>query len=468
MIDLQSQVVIGLLKDPDLISRLKRAKITPDDFRDDFVKTVVRLALHLDRTGSEINETTLQDLISKDDGIPPFKKVGFSQRLLDAADKPVEAAAYTLQAIAEYKASEEFLGLLSYMSEQYHEGKSIEELSLMMRERARSIVADQATYEVGEYNTLVSFEAREEERLQSSSDHSSNLRFNPEGRMAYMAKYFPQGIARQTITGVGGHTGVGKSIFLSNIGLEAIDPYNGQNVLYVFAENRPIEALTRLDAIVTGATQDELFIPGQSGPKEVFANMDREGWGRLFWSKVRIKEFTALTIEQMLSDFKDQGITIDVLVVDSPDHMKPVAGSNMDFHLYKGAVYLDIKDLMDRYNLTVFTSMPLKVSALKKSSLDAEDVAGSAEIPRLLDYLLSFMSDGEDLLLGRRRVQFAKSRGMGGLKGQVIELGLLDNLRFVLWSEFAVEVGRRAGNKGLSLPRANGKRVEVNMEALFE
>jgi len=275
--------------------------------------------------------------------------------------------------------------------------------------------------------------SRREERLETVEDESRSLKCV--GNLSPFGKYFTRGIFKEEITAIGGPTYAGKSILLSNFINIAMHPENGLNVLYVFAENRAIQALSRIDAIVLDRDYDALFLTSNDPRGDKFFSTAREeGWGDMRAYKVVPGSFTADDIQLMIDECKDEGFFPDVLAIDSPDHQRSIKPLKDSWQV-KGQVYWDIKALVTRENLIALTSLPMKPSSVKSSSVSAEDVAGSYDISRIVDNLILFNVNQDDAMLGRITLQIPKNRE-GKTDKKNIEFRVKNSLKVVPWEEF--------------------------------
>lgn len=106
-----------------------------------------------------------------------------------------------------------------------------------------------------EYGSVDSFKHREGYRINRNNKSEGVLHFE---FLKWMADYFPQGLPDNSVFGVAGPTGVGKSLMMANVALEGMMPHNKLDVVAIIAENRYIDWATRCDAMLMDVPIDDL------------------------------------------------------------------------------------------------------------------------------------------------------------------------------------------------------------------
>ena len=249
-------------------------------------------------------------------------------------------------------------------------------------------------------------------------------------------KYFTRGFQPEEVIAIGGPTYAGKSILLTNFIRLAAHPKNGMNVLYVFAENRYVQAASRLDSIILNENYQVLYenaLENRTGGK-FFRKAKEKGWGQIIMAKVQPKKFTADTIDSMIEEIEmDLGIKIHVLAIDSPDHQE--ARDRQDaWHQGKGQVYYENKQLTMERGLINISTLPMKASSVKKESVQNEDAAGSYDISRVCDDMIMFNKSDTDQMLNRATIQVTKNRdGVTDSKKNYFHFD--PSLRLIPWDE---------------------------------
>jgi len=132
--------------------------------------------------------------------------------------------------------------------------------------------------------------------------------------------------------------------------------------------------------------------------------------------------FSVLTITRALNELKHkEGFVPDVLIVDSPDLMRPSADLNVTGDNYsrvsKSMVYWELKALAIDHNYILFcTSQLTRDVAKKKDPLmaGAEDIADAYDKVRIADVMILLLETVELVLHNQVAVKIGKNRD--GLK----------------------------------------------------
>jgi len=437
--DYEKGLIAACLQDTELFKRTARAKVTHSHFRDKDCSYLFKVMTDLAQQGSEVNEHTVLMSVSLKKDIEKKHKDILTSKVKSYANQSLDFKQFSINTMVEKRRMFDIMRNLVAVTEKIHNHTATaDELEKELSRLAKDASNSGQEIDVVEYNTINSWNYRVAERhaisLSAESDGAGYLKVA--GYLDFLADYFPLGFPPQTLTGVSGMTGVGKSHFMNAFAFMSIMPVNACNVLYFISENRRIETESRLDSIFLERTYASLYTEAQSDPvaEEVFANQKKKGWGRLFTSKVVVDRFDINTIEQTIEFVEESfGTKISVIIIDSPDHMVP---STQVFKMNerKAAVYKEIKAMADSKSLVMIVSIPQKAGSVGKSDISSDDVAGSYDIPRILDNLIMFLHCTQDDFLHRRRIKVAKLRG-NALDGKIIPLRLKNDLTFTLWEE---------------------------------
>lgn len=228
---------------------------------------------------------------------------------------------------------------------------------------------------------------------------------------ACLATYFDPFFAPETITTIEGKTNSGKSVLLTNIMKMALKPQNGLNCLYLYSENRAIEAEGRLDAILLDVPYKESVKKRELTDAEIeqIENMPNNGWGFMFSKRLPYGHSTVEDIKRYLAEYEEKNINIDVVFLDSPDHMK-ASGKSDTWWLGKLAVYEEIKACAEQFKVSFFCTRQTKGSTSSKE-IDAYSGKGGEGIPAIVDNQIIIDYDPkENMLSGIRKLVIVKCR----------------------------------------------------------
>lgn len=237
---------------------------------------------------------------------------------------------------------------------------------------------------------------------------------NPE-----LHEFFPLGINEGEQLLVLGPTNVGKSFLAQDILIHAF-LHNGLNVAFCVTENEESLNNARFDAQINDVPYTDMY-EGTLDAEKVREISDKyKAWeadsniGSVRFVKLVPKRFTAVHIDRALSDIEAEiGEAVDVLIIDSPEHMLPIH-EKKSFHEDKAEVYYDLKTLVSlRKLIGVYTVQRKRDgSSLFKRRKDEEklmppspeEAAGSIEIPRIADHIIA-MSPPTPLDIMKKRVK---------------------------------------------------------------
>lgn len=407
MFSLDEDFLAMLMQNPNKLEDAFFAGIKPKHLSDGYSKYIYEKICQLHREKSEINKNTVQDFIRKDNDVSHSKKVVYQDFVEKLAKKNVDSSSYTLNRLQdkreELDVAEVLSGAANYLNEHDLENAYAE------LDKIRSVKSGSSLIQFRDYFDEQQYESRQKEREEIISDTSHNLRMV--GRFSFLEKYFPHGIQKQTITTVGGPTGIGKSLMLTNLAELAIHPENKLNILYLIGENREIEATSRLDSVILRKPYQMLYKDSEGQEKEFdFFRSMKKDYGKLYTVKFAINSLTVSDIDNALTRFYDTSdIRFDGVIWDSPDHVR--AGQYFQQRYQsKAYVYEEIKAFSEKWDVFSITSLQTKASSAKKDRMTSEDTAGAYNIAQLSDNQIFYLKDEEDFLLNRRRIQLAKLR----------------------------------------------------------
>lgn len=442
--DFEKGLIAACLQDSKIVERAMMAKIKPHHFKDRDCGIIFDIIGQLTREGAEVNPKTIGMSVGFRTDIEKRHKDVLKSKISSYSKDNVDITEFSIMTMVEKRRVTDITSSIGDIIDRIHEGtSSADELEKELSHLVKSISAKGDKIDLGEYNTLDAWRERVETRRQmrQAMEEGGAGYLKLAGYLTVFKDYFPNGFPPQTITSVAGMTNVGKSHMMNAFAYMSILPENACNTLYIISENRRIETESRLDSIMSGEDSQEVAKGEESRVQEkIFKRQKKDGWGRLFTCKVTVGKFDKSTIETAMDFIREHyGVTINVLVIDSPDHMVPEGMSERAFGWEKkGGVYNDIKALADDYNLPIITSVPSQAATEGKSDVGNANVAGSYDIARMVDNMIMFLHSPQDDLLNRRRVKVTKLRG-AALDAQIIALRLKSDLTYTVWRELDEE-----------------------------
>jgi len=438
--DFEKGLIAACLQDRKILDRAVMARVKPQHFKDRDCKIIFDVITNLAKEGSEVNFKTVSMTVSLRTDIEDRHKDVIKSKVKSYSTDEVDIAEFSIKTMIEKRRVTDITSAIGEIVDRIHDGSaSADELENELSFLIKSLSAKGESIDLSEYNTLEAWQSRVAERqlIQQAITDGGSGYFRLAGYLNVFEDYFPMGFPPQTITTVGGMTNVGKSHMMNAFAYMSIMPENACNTLYIISENRRIETESRLDSIMSGQSADVIARGEPSVVHEkLFKRQRKKGWGRLFTCKVTVGKFDKSTIEAAIDFIQEHySAKINVLVIDSPDHMAPVNVSAKAVSWEKkAAVYNDIKSLADEYNLPVITSVPMQAATEGKADVSSANVAGSYDISKLVDNMIMFLHSPQDDLLNRRRLKVTKLRG-AVMDGKIIALRLKPDLTYTVWRE---------------------------------
>lgn len=439
----EGTLITACIQNEEIFKRARRAGFDSDFFSDNVLyEYLFQQATYLHQIGNPFTKSAFEKIIANDGTLTDREKAAYVAKVHTLLNTRVESdAELAFDRLKQRKQDRDILELIRSGAQDYKAHKDPAEIIDSLRRGINRLTTLSHEFEI--QNFWAEFHKRREKReavVELSSD-----RFHFREPLIPFQRYFPRGIPAETLFSVAGPTFAGKSTVLVNMARLAVSPANGLDTIYIAAENSMEQTGNRLDALILDREYDELFDQEyHEGPLSdidftFFRTAKKRGWGDLYIVKVPTKRFDANTIRQIIESVVDQGGAPKVLFVDSPDHQLPVAKSDQ-WWMDKGNVYYDLKDVAEEYQQIVFMSTPMKPSSVKKEAVSNEDVGGSYDISRVLDFQIMFNVDPQDRLLRRGRLVVTKNREYGLIDNKPVDLYFKHSNLLVPFDEALVEM----------------------------
>ena len=198
------------------------------------------------------------------------------------------------------------------------------------------------------------------------------------------------GLGPRELGAIMGTTGRGKSIFATHLGFSAI--WSGKRVLHLSLEMSSSLVATRYDSRWTGYLHKELKRCDLTEEDEeqlasVYERDKRRFFKRLRIVSTPIRGCDISLVQGIIDDFIRDFGGIDLLIFDSPDHMRSGSGYR-ELRQQQAASYWDVKNLIDNLGIPCWVTMQAGRQAVRGTAT-TEDVAESYDKSRILDVVLS-------------------------------------------------------------------------------
>lgn len=421
MMNLSDEFVAAVLQDDKLLKKAIRAGIRAEHLDNGYAKEVYKVAVDLAARGLEVTRDTVYNEFVKGDLAAKDKSVyaNFSKRLFE---KSVDAAQYSFEALRERRNVLDFAFAMQQAQQEFMKTKNVERAQRIIKSFTGS--ADQLVFR--DYFSDEFIDWRVSERTKLASPDAGSIQMK--GRFEFLAKYFPLGLTKQTVTNIGGPTGVGKTLLMTNLVELAVSPHNKLNVLYLIGENREIESTSRLDSVFTDMDYTHLYSGSSESTFLEHLEEIRQECGKLVTCKFHINSITVDDVSSAIEAYTDRtGVVFDAVFCDSPEHIRSSRYKEREY-MRKVATYEDFKESAERLNYTFVSTLQLKASAAGRDNATSEDAAGAYAISQLADNQIFYLKNKEDFLLNRRRIVFPKLRDAKN-DGAMVTLRVDNSLR---------------------------------------
>lgn len=226
------------------------------------------------------------------------------------------------------------------------------------------------------------------------------------------------GIQRKEMLLVSANSGGGKSIVMSNLGLNFLN--QGLNVLYVSLELSEDMIAKRFDSMITDISTVEVLPRAKEVSQIILSKKDQ--LGKLFIVRMPTNS-NANDIRSYLKEFElKHNLVPDVLLVDYLDLM----GSNQ--YSRPGDVFdkdkqasEQLRDLIHDYNMVLVTASQQNRGAIDATELNQSHIAGGISKVNTTDIYMSIIMNDQMRARGEIAFQFLKTRSSDGV-GKTINL----------------------------------------------
>lgn len=199
-------------------------------------------------------------------------------------------------------------------------------------------------------------------------------------------------------------TGAGKSMVLVHLGAQAIKA--GLNVVHYTLELSHTTIGQRYDSCLTGAHLKDLF-----SLKEQIYEKVKDIEGNVIIKEYPTKSANTNTIRAHLDKLKQQGIPIDMIIVDYGDLLKPLTaprGSEKRHDLE--SIYEELRATAQIYECPLWTASQTNRSGLNAELITMEAVSESFNKCFVADFIFSLSRTIADKAKNRGKIFIAKNR----------------------------------------------------------
>lgn len=221
------------------------------------------------------------------------------------------------------------------------------------------------------------------------------------------------GVSRGTVSFTLAGSGVGKSVLLTNFGLNHVE--QGLNVVYVTLELSEDLVAKRSDSMVTGISSREIFKRMEEVADRVRLRKRKCGALQL---KYMPSGSNCRDIASYLREYTIQtGIKPDVLIVDYIDLMSPNAKVKDLGNLWVKDKYVteELRSLAGEYNVICYTAAQLNRGAMEEETHRQDHIAGGISKIQTADNVWSIYQSLDMKEAGLYQIQLIKTRSSSGV-----------------------------------------------------
>lgn len=199
-------------------------------------------------------------------------------------------------------------------------------------------------------------------------------------------------------------TGAGKSMVLVHLGTQAVKA--GLNVVHYTLELSHTTIGQRYDSCITGMELKDLF----NFKEEIYEKV-KDIEGNVIIKEYPTKSASTATIRAHLDRLKQQGVPIDMIIVDYGDLLKPVNAprGNEKRHDLE-SIYEELRAIAQVYECPVWTASQTNRSGLNAELITMESISESFNKCFVADFIFSVSRTIEDKAKNRGKLFVAKNR----------------------------------------------------------
>ena len=199
-------------------------------------------------------------------------------------------------------------------------------------------------------------------------------------------------------------TGAGKSMALVHLGAQAVKL--GKTVIHYSLEMSDTVIGTRYDSCITGVKLGDIF----KFKEQIYENI-KDIDGNVIIKEYPTKSATTTTIKNHLERIKSRGISIDMIIVDYADLLKPVNSKRTSEKRHDlESIYEELRGIAQVFECPIWTA-----SQTNRSGLNAEviDMSSSSEAYNkcfVADFIFTLSRTKEQKAMNKGNMYVAKNR----------------------------------------------------------
>jgi KaiC/GvpD/RAD55 family RecA-like ATPase len=226
------------------------------------------------------------------------------------------------------------------------------------------------------------------------------------------------GISRKELLLLMAGSGVGKSIVMSNLAVNFLN--QKLNVCYITLELAEEVVAKRLDSMVTGIAQKDIF----EKMTKIATDLERkkDAMGKFFIKRMPESTTSANMIRAYLKEFEmAHGFIPDVLIIDYMDLMTSnhkISAENL--FVKDKYVAEELRSISNDYNMLLVSASQMNRSAIGADDIDQSNIAGGLSKINTCDNLIAIIQNDAMKAQGEYMFKFVKTRNSNGVGKHVV------------------------------------------------
>lgn len=221
------------------------------------------------------------------------------------------------------------------------------------------------------------------------------------------------GISRKELLLLMAGSGVGKSIVMSNLAVNFL--HQKLNVCYITLELAEEVVAKRLDSMVTGVSQTDIF----NKMVKVASDLERkqESMGKFYIKRMPESTTNANAIRAYLKEFEmANGYLPDVLIVDYMDLLTSnhkISAENL--FVKDKYVAEELRSIANEYNMLLVSASQMNRAAIDADDINQSNIAGGISKINTCDNLIAIIQNDAMKAQGEYMFKFVKTRNSAGV-----------------------------------------------------
>ena len=199
-------------------------------------------------------------------------------------------------------------------------------------------------------------------------------------------------------------TGAGKSMALVHLGSQAVKL--GKTVIHYSLEMSDTVIGTRYDSCITGVKLGDVF----TFKDQIYENI-KDIDGNVIIKEYPTKSATTATIKNHLERIKSRGISIDMIIVDYADLLRPVTTKRTSEKRHDlESIYEELRGIAQVFECPIWTASQTNRSGLNAEVIDMSSISEAYNKCFVADFIFTISRTKEQKAMNKGNMYVAKNR----------------------------------------------------------